>query len=100
PARAYLMAPTYVLALAGGILATFGASALIFWSRWLVLEERHFTELTGSVYMLFVGLVCGVGGVIAGGYAGDRLTRRATGGHALAIGLSMLLAVPIGTAAL
>jgi MFS family permease len=100
PARAYLMAPTYVMALAGGILATFGASALIFWSRWLVLEERHFSVVGGSVYMLFVGLVCGVGGVIAGGYAGDRLTRRAPGGHALAIGLSMLFAVPIGTAAL
>src|SRR3954471_163825 len=36
PARAYLLAPTYVMALLGGILATFGASALIFWSRWLV----------------------------------------------------------------
>jgi MFS family permease len=100
PAWAYLLAPTYVMALAGGILATFGASALIFWSRWLVLEERHFTVVGGSVYMLFVGLFCGVGGVIAGGYAGDRFSRRATGGHALAIGLSMLLAVPIGTAAL
>ena len=41
PARAYLMAPTYIMALAGGILATFGASALIFWARWLVIEERH-----------------------------------------------------------
>jgi predicted MFS family arabinose efflux permease len=50
--------------------------------------------------MLFVGLVCGVGGVLVGGYAGDRLSRRATGGHALAIGISMLLAVPVGTAAL
>jgi MFS family permease len=100
PARAYLMAPTYVMALAGGILATFGASALIFWARWLVVEERHFSINGGSLYMLFVGLVCGVGGVIAGGYAGDRLTKRAPGGHALAIGLSMLFAVPIGTAAL
>src|SRR4051794_29710537 len=54
PARAYLMAPTYVMALAGGILATFGASALIFWARSLVIEERHFTVLGGSVYMLFV----------------------------------------------
>jgi MFS family permease len=100
PARSYLLAPTYVMALGGGILATFGASALIFWSRWLVLEERHFTVLSGSIFMLLVGLVCGVGGVIAGGYAGDRLSRRAVGGHALAIGISMLLAVPIGTLAL
>jgi MFS family permease len=100
PAWAYLLKPTYLLALGGGITATFGASALIFWTRWLVLEERHFSVLWGSLYMLAVGLVCGVGGVVAGGYAGDRLTRRAPGGHALAIGVSMLLAVPVGVAAL
>jgi predicted MFS family arabinose efflux permease len=100
PAWAYLLKPTYILALAGGITATFGASALIFWTRWLVIEIRHLSVTMGSIYMLFVGLVCGVGGVIAGGYAGDRLTRRRPGGHALAIGVSMLLAVPVGTAAL
>ena len=100
PARAYLLAPTYIMALAGGILATFGASALIFWSRWLVIEERHFAVVAGSVFMLLVGLGAGAGGVIAGGYAGDAFSKRARGGHALAIGLSMLLAVPIGAAAL
>jgi MFS transporter, Spinster family, sphingosine-1-phosphate transporter len=100
PAWAYLLKPTYLLALAGGITATFGASALIFWTRWLVIEVRHLSVVGGSVYMLFVGLFCGVGGVIVGGYAGDRLTRRAPGGHALAIGVSMLLAVPVGVAAL
>jgi predicted MFS family arabinose efflux permease len=100
PAWAYLLKPTYLLALAGGVTATFGASALIFWTRWLVIETRHLSVTVGSVYMLGVGLVCGVGGVIAGGYAGDRLSRRAVGGHSLAIGLSMLLAVPVGTAAL
>ncbi len=100
PARAYLLAPTYVMGLLGGILATYGASALIFWSRWLVIEERHFTVVAGSLFMAFVGLGAGAGGVIAGGYAGDALNRRARGGHALAIGLSMLLAVPIGAAAL
>src|ERR1700690_2617732 len=40
PAWAYLLKPTYILALTGGIAATFGASALIFWTRWLVIEER------------------------------------------------------------
>jgi MFS transporter, Spinster family, sphingosine-1-phosphate transporter len=100
PARAYLLKPTYILALLGGITATFGASALIFWTRWLVIEERHFSVNVGSIYMLVVGLVCGVGGVVAGGYAGDQLNKRAAGGHALAIGISMLLAVPVGTAAL
>jgi MFS transporter, Spinster family, sphingosine-1-phosphate transporter len=100
PARAYLLKPTYVIALLGGITATFGASALIFWTRQLVIEVRHLSTNFGGVYMLFVGLVCGVGGVLVGGYVGDHLTRRAAGGHALAIGVSMLIAVPVGTVAL
>jgi MFS family permease len=100
PARAYLMAPTYVMALAGGILATFGASALIFWVRQLLIEERHLTDIVASVFMLFVGIICGAGGVLVGGYVGDVWTRRRPGGHALTIGLSMLLAVPFGAAAL
>ena len=77
PARAYLLAPTYLLALAGGILATFGASALIIWSPWLIIEERGFSVNVGSVFMAAVGIVCGVGGVVAGGYLGDALNRRA-----------------------
>lgn len=100
PARSYLLAPTYIFALAGGVLATFGASALIFWARWLLIEERHLSITVASVFMVVVGLVCGAGGVIVGGYAGDAFTRRARGGHALAIGLSMLLAFPAGVACL
>jgi len=65
--------PTYVLANSGGITATFGASALIFWTRWLVIEERQFSVNVGSLYMLFVWPRLRVGGVVAGGYAGDRL---------------------------
>jgi len=84
----------------GGVLATFGASSLIFWVRTLVIEERHLSVNFGSIYMAFVGLFCGAGGVIVGGYMGDALNRRARGGHALTIGVSMLIAVPIGTAAL
>lgn len=100
PARAYLLSPTYVMALIGGVMATFGASALIFWSRWLIIEERHFSVVAGSAFMGIVGLACGAGGVVAGGYAGDALNRRRVGGHALAIGYSMLLAVPVGAVTL
>jgi hypothetical protein len=100
PARSYLLSANYVLALAGGILATFGASGLIFWARWLIVEERHFSVNAGSAFVGLVGVVCGVGGVVAGGYMGDRLSRRARGGHALAIGLSMLIAVPFGVGCL
>ncbi len=95
PATAYLLSPTYLLALGGGIFATFGASGLIFWARWLIVEDRHFPLVAGSVFMAAVGLVAGAGGVVAGGYAGDALNRRRAGGHALTIGASMLLAAPL-----
>jgi MFS family permease len=101
PAWKYLLAPTYLIGLAGGALATFGASGLIVFSRKLVIESKHFSVVVGSIFMACVGLVAGVGGVVAGGYAGDRLSRRyGRGGHALTIGLSSLLAVPFGVAAL
>jgi MFS family permease len=101
PARAYVLAPTYLIALAGGILSTFGASALVVWSRSLIVEERHISIAVANIFMAGVGTVCGIGGVVAGGYFGDHLTRRSgRGGHARAIGLSLLLAIPFGVAAL
>ncbi len=100
PARTYLLSPAYVMAVGGGVLATFGASALIFWVRTLVIEERHLSVTFGSIYMAFVGLFCGAGGVIVGGYMGDALNRRRRGGHAMTIGVSMLAAVPVGALAL
>lgn len=100
PARAYLLSSAYVMTLLAGILVTFGASALIFWSRWLVIEERHLSLAVGSVFMAFVGIVATGAGVIAGGHVGDALNRRVRGGHSLAIGLSLLLAVPAGALAL
>jgi MFS family permease len=101
PARAYILAPTYLIALAGGILSTFGASGLVVWSRSLIVDERHLSMTVASIFMAGVGLVCGIGGVVAGGYLGDALTRRGgVGGHARAIGISLLIAVPFGVAAL
>jgi MFS family permease len=100
PARAYLLSTTFILTVVGGALATFGASSLIAWVRTLIIEERHVSELFGGIYMAFVGVVCGGGAVILGGYAGDALNRRARGGHALTIGVSMLAAAPVGAVAL
>jgi hypothetical protein len=75
------------------LAATFGASSLIFWE--LVIEVRH---LLGHRRQRLnagrrPGPVWGVGGVLVGGYVGDH---DAAGGHALAIGLPMLLAAPWG----
>lgn len=99
PARAYLLSATYVITLLAGILVTFGASALIFWGTALMETERRMSEnLTGG-FMACVGLVT-MAGAIAGGHTGDALSRRARGGHAMTIGLSLLLAIPVGALSL
>jgi MFS family permease len=96
PARAYILNPTFLLTALGGVLVTFAASGLLFWARWLIIDERGFSVIGGSTLMLMVGLGCGIGGVITGGYLGDALGRRRPGGHALVVAISLLLAVPIG----
>lgn len=96
PARAYLLNPTYLVCFAGGVLATFGVSGLLFWSRWLIIDERGFSVLGGSIFMLTIGVFCGIGGVITGGLLGDRIGRERRGGHSLVVGISLLTAVPFG----
>ncbi len=99
PARAYLLSPTYVIGLLAGILVTFGASALIFWGAELMKAERRMSANLTSGFIGFVGFVT-VAGVLFGGHAGDTLNRRVRGGHALAIGLSLLFAIPAGAISL
>jgi MFS family permease len=100
PARRYLLAPVYVLSVVGGVLANFGASALIAWMPTLLLRERRIAPTIASVYLGLVAIVCGAGGVLAGGYAGDALARRRRGGHSVVVGWSFLASVPFGVAAL
>lgn len=96
PARAYLLNPTYLIFFAGGILVTFGVSGLLFWARWLIIDERGFSVLVGGLVMLGIGVFCGIGGVITGGILGDRIGRQRRGGHALVAGVSLVAAVPLG----
>jgi len=96
PARAYLLNPTFISSLLGGILVTFGVSGLLFWARWLIIDERGFSVLGGSALMLAIGLGCGIGGVVTGGFIGDKVGRKRKGGHALVVGVSLLMAVPMG----
>jgi MFS transporter, Spinster family, sphingosine-1-phosphate transporter len=100
PAGAYLRNPTFVMATLGGILVTFSAAALLFWARTLIIEERGFSVMAGGLMMLTIGVVCGIGGVITGGYLGDRAGRRRHGGHAGVVGLSLLVAIPLGAGCL
>jgi MFS transporter, Spinster family, sphingosine-1-phosphate transporter len=96
PARTYLLNPTFLLCTLGGILVTFSGAGLLFWARWLIIDERGFSVWGGSILMLCLGLGCGIGGVLTGGYLGDWLGKRRVGGHAMVVGLSLLVAIPVG----
>lgn len=100
PAWGYLLNPTYLLCLGGGILVTFAASGLLFWARWLIIDERGFSVAAGSTIMLAIGVGCGIGGVITGGVIGDRVGRVRRGGHSLVVAISLLVAIPLGAACL
>lgn len=100
PARAYLLNPTYIAVLMGGTLITFGVTALLFWARTLIIDERGFSVLGGSALMLTIGLGCGIGGVLTGGYIGDKVGKHRKGGHALVVGVSLLIAVPLAAGCL
>ena len=82
-------------------MSTFGASALVVWAQSLIVGERHLRPEVANTFMALVGIVPGIGGVVAGGYLGDWFTRRrGRGGHAQAIGVSLIAAVPFGVASL
>ena len=78
------------------LLANFGAGSLISWMPTLLLRERHLAPSVASAYLGLVAIVCGAGGVLAGGYAGDALSRRVRAGHALVVGVSFIASVPVG----
>jgi MFS family permease len=88
--RVALGRPMFLLAIVGGTLATFGMSGLITWAEYLLAVERGLPRTSAGVFMLAAGVLCGGGGVILGGWAGDLAKRRHAGGHSLAIGVSFL----------
>jgi predicted MFS family arabinose efflux permease len=98
--RGDLMSRTFVMCLIGGVLVTFASSALLFWARWVIIEERGFPVTAGGILMACIGITCGIGGVVTGGLAGDAVARRRAGGHALVMGVALLVAVPLGVTCL
>jgi MFS family permease len=100
PARRYLLSRVYVTSVVAGALANFGAGAIIAWMPTLMLRERLIAPTVASIYLGLVAIVCGAGGVLAGGYAGDALSRRVRAGHALVVGVSFIASVPVGLVAL
>jgi predicted MFS family arabinose efflux permease len=100
PARRYLLSRVYLVCLLASVLANFGAGAIISWMPTLLVRERHIAPSLAGAYLAAVAIVCGAGGVLAGGYAGDALSRRVRAGHALVVGLSFIASVPVGLLAL
>ena len=100
PARRYLLAPVYLVAVAAGVLANFGAGSIISWMPTLLVRERRLDSTLASAYLGLVAIVSGAGGVLAGGYAGDALSRRVRAGHALVVGVSFIASVPVALVAL
>lgn len=92
----FLMSPTFLMCLAGGVLVTFASSALLFWASTLIIDERHFSRYAGGLFMFSLGVVGGIGGVVTGGIVGDAFAQRRAGGHARVMGLALLIAVPTG----
>ena len=95
-----MLSPTFLAVLGGGILGTFGASALIVWSERLLVQERQLSHAWGAAFMLVTGLLCGAGGVVAGGWAADQMRPRHRGAYALVIGVSFVLGGATGWTAL
>jgi predicted MFS family arabinose efflux permease len=89
-ARAVLARPVFLITLAAGALATFGMSGLITWSEYLLGVERNLPRVSAGAFMLAVGILCGAGGAVLGGSAGDAAKRRHAGGHSLVIGTSFI----------
>jgi predicted MFS family arabinose efflux permease len=100
PAWRAMLSTTFLAVLGGGILGTFGASALIVWSERLLVQERQLPHAWGAAFMLATGVLCGAGGVVAGGWVADRLRPRHRGAYALVIGVSFVLGAATGWTAL
>jgi predicted MFS family arabinose efflux permease len=95
-----MLSPTFLAVLGGGILGTFGASGLIVWSERFLIQERQLPYAWGAAFILATGLLCGAGGVVAGGWAADRVRPRHHGAYALVIGVSFVLGAATGWTAL
>src|SRR3972149_3435155 len=77
-----MLSPTFLAVLGGGILGTFGARALIVWSERLLVQERQLSHAWGGALLRATGLLCGAGGVVAGGWGGGQVGAHPRGGHA------------------
>ncbi|HTM20112.1 MAG TPA: MFS transporter, partial [Kofleriaceae bacterium] len=85
--------------LAGAVLMAFAAGGFLAWFGDLVSGTKHLSP-TGKLLLALAAGAGGLGGVLTGGFIGDRLMRRWPWGRMAAISIGFLLSVPFGAAAL
>jgi predicted MFS family arabinose efflux permease len=89
-----LSIPTYRWTLLGSVLMAFAAGGYVAWLFDFLQKDKGASE--GLALQVFsVCLFTGLGGVLFGGYLGDRLTKRHAYGRQAAVALGMALSVPL-----
>ncbi len=92
-----LSIPTYRWTLVGSALMAFAAGGYVAWFFDFLQVGKGASE--GLAIQIFgVCLLTGLGGVLFGGYLGDRLTKRVAFGRQAAVALGMGLSVPLALA--
>lgn len=86
--------PSYLLATFGYCAYTFVVGGIAHWIPSFIQRTHGLSELSANT--LFGGIAVGSGlfGTLAGGYLGDHLNKKASGGHLKISAISMLLALP------
>ncbi|MCI0465034.1 MAG: MFS transporter [Gemmataceae bacterium] len=88
--------PSWVINTAGYTALTFAIGGIAVWMPKYVYTFRRAADSLGQANIIFglIVVVSGLGGTLAGGWAGDRLRGRVKGAYFLVSGISMLLAFP------
>ena len=81
---------------ASGVLVYLATGGLIFWLPTFMQRYHGYTMVSAASIAGVVQVVMGVGGVLFGGWLGDRLTQRHPGGKLLAMGMGIAVGTPLG----
>ncbi len=98
-AAAIARIPTMRWLLAGAVLMAFAAGGFVAWFGDLVANTKELGATDKALLGAAAGLG-GLGGVLSGGWVGDRLRRRYAWGRMGAISIGFLVSVPFGAVAL
>jgi len=78
-----------------GVLIYLATGGLIFWLPTFMQRYHNYTMASAASIAGVVQVVMGVGGVLFGGWLGDRLTQRHPGGKLLAMGMGLAVGTPL-----